>query len=343
MVPLWDGFTEPLHEPFQQRSAAIGVWLLHAHRHSRVPRGHVHHAAEPADRSGARLQRRELPGGGDRARPAARLRVPARQLAAASLLLVVAVARRRALERPARRAHRVLAYYEVGSPLHGPFHVLHGLFVAGVGYVVLFAGLRVLAPKDDASDRTVESPTPRPTPNGAAEVSVPLPASVALILVFLAHGFERAGARRRVRCRSPACSTTFPLAVRRRGRPIPRLARARHGASRHWPGADVEIARRYRRRDGAVVDLYLGYFASQRAGPGARDLSQRGPAQPCRADARRWRAAARHSTPTISVLTGVASSRMFWYDIDAKPEASRYVVKARTLWNASRRRAAMAP
>ena len=29
MVPLWDGFTEPLHEPFQQRSAAIGIWLLH--------------------------------------------------------------------------------------------------------------------------------------------------------------------------------------------------------------------------------------------------------------------------------------------------------------------------
>ena len=41
-----------------------------------------------------------------------------------------------------------LAYYDVGSPLHGPFHVLHGLFVAGVGYVVLFAGLRLLAPRD---------------------------------------------------------------------------------------------------------------------------------------------------------------------------------------------------
>ena len=27
---------------------------------------------------------------------------------------------------------------------------------------------------------------------------------------------------------------------------------------------------------------------------------------------------------------------MFWYTIDAQPETSRYVVKARTLWNAVR-------
>ena len=26
--------------------------------------------------------------------------------------------------------------------------------------------------------------------------------------------------------------------------------------------------------------------------------------------------------------------RMFWYDVDAKPESGRYIVKARTLWNA---------
>ena len=41
----------------------------------------------------------------------------------------------------------MLAYWEIGSPLHGPFHVLHGLFVSGIGYVVLFAGLRMLTPR----------------------------------------------------------------------------------------------------------------------------------------------------------------------------------------------------
>ena len=38
----------------------------------------------------------------------------------------------------------VLAY-QFDAPLHGPVHMLHGLFVAAIGYVVLFAGLRWLA------------------------------------------------------------------------------------------------------------------------------------------------------------------------------------------------------
>jgi exosortase len=29
-VPLWDGFTEPLHTPFQNLSASIGAWILSA-------------------------------------------------------------------------------------------------------------------------------------------------------------------------------------------------------------------------------------------------------------------------------------------------------------------------
>ena len=29
LVPVWDAFTEPMHEPFQQASAAMGVALLH--------------------------------------------------------------------------------------------------------------------------------------------------------------------------------------------------------------------------------------------------------------------------------------------------------------------------
>ena len=33
-----------------------------------------------------------------------------------------------------------LAHWEFTSALHGPMHVLHGLFVAAVGYVVLFLG-----------------------------------------------------------------------------------------------------------------------------------------------------------------------------------------------------------
>ena len=74
----------------------------------------------------------------------------------AALLLVAAVAIA-ALSNGLRVALiGVLAHFEVGSPLHGPFHVLHGLFVSGIGYVALFAGVRLL----ESRDRTIESAPP---------------------------------------------------------------------------------------------------------------------------------------------------------------------------------------
>ena len=75
-----------------------------------------------------------------------------------------------------------LAYYEVGSPLHGPFHVLHGLFVAGVGYAVLFAGLRVLVPKHERQPRAIASSAAVASPSPARGRFGPLPASAVLIL-----------------------------------------------------------------------------------------------------------------------------------------------------------------
>ena len=47
----------------------------------------------------------------------------------------------------------ILSYLEVGSPLHGPFHILQGLFVAGIGYAALFLGLRFIGRKERQSSR----------------------------------------------------------------------------------------------------------------------------------------------------------------------------------------------
>ena len=70
-----------------------------------------------------------------------------RESVAPSLLVVSALVVAALANGAARRLDRALAYWDIGSPLHGPFHVLHGLFVAAVGFVVIFAGLQLLKTK----------------------------------------------------------------------------------------------------------------------------------------------------------------------------------------------------
>jgi EpsI family protein len=120
--------------------------------------------------------------------------------------------------------------------------------------------------------------------------------------------------------------------------PVARLAAStllatKNAAAESFPGADVEIVRRFRRADGAVVDLYLGYFAAQHQ----------------RKEMVTYRSADLHRRATRLQVSGASSAafdvnyaaadrsgveQMFWYDVDARAETDRSVVQARTLWNA---------
>ncbi len=333
MVPLWDGFTERLHEPFQQRSAAIGVWLLHV-------------IGVPAFREGTfitlpnlQIEVARVCSGVNYLVAVIALGLPLgyvflrdnwRRLVLLGVAVLVA-----ALSNGLRVALIcALAYYEVGSPLHGPFHVLHGLFVAGIGYVVLFAGLRVLAPRNDREPAA----EPAGSAVGAAATAPgsrfgTIHASAVLILVFLLTGSSLLARPSRP---VPLDRTldALPAQLGEWTADPPSRVR-REAAPAQWPGADVGIARCYRRADGAVVDLYLGYFASQEQ---SRELVT-------------YRSDDVHSRAVLSRVGSAGGrgfdanyvgpdregvSRMFWYDVDAQPETSRYVVKARTLWNAVR-------
>jgi EpsI family protein len=328
MVPLWDGFTEGLHEPFQQRSAAIGVWLLHG-------------IGVPAFREGTLITLPKLQievarvcSGVNYLVAVVALGLPLgyvflRDNWRRALLLFVALAVA-ALSNGLRVALIcALVYYEVGSPLHGPFHVLHGLFVAGVGYVVLFAGLRVLSKGESAR----ELPPRSTAPAAAASGPVPLHASAVLILVFVLTG-SNVLARPSPPVPFDGQLDAFPAQLGAWAAD-PQTRLRPEAVPAHWPGADVEITRRYRRADGAVVDLYLGYFASQEQD---RELVTH------RSDDVHSRAVltrvgiggARAFEVNYLAPDGRGVSRMFWYDVDAQPETSRYWVKARTLWNAVR-------
>ncbi len=325
MIPIWDGFTEPLHEPFQQRSAAIGVWLLHL-------------IGVPAFREGTfitlptmQIEVARVCSGVNYLVAVVALGLPlgylflrgnGRRLLLLAIAVVVA-----ALSNGLRVALIcTLAYYDVGSPLHGPFHVLHGLFVAGVGYVVLFAGLRVLAPREG---RTDSSPSPGPAIAGRRAVS--LTPALVLGAVFALMG-SSAIAREATPVPANGALTAFPESLGP-WTADPPLAGRRAAATDTFPGADTEIVRRYRRSDGAVVDLYLGYFAALRQ----------------RKELVTYRSADLHRRATLARVAGAGGAgfdvnyaaadrsggeQMFWYDVDAKSETDRSVVQARTLWNA---------
>ena len=326
MVPIWDGFTEPLHQPFQLRSAAIGVWLMHA-------------VGVPAFREGTVIG---LPGLTIEVARACSgvnylvavlalglplsyvyLRAPWRRVLLLGSALVIA-----ALSNGLRVALiGVLAYLEIGSPLHGPFHMLHGLFVAGIGYVVLFAGLRLLSAPHDVETAPAERPTSGPGVPFFGRASVR--AAMALAAVFTvggASGFSSAPEEVAL----DAALDHFP---ERLGAWVAdKHSTVDRSAADIWPGADAELARRYRRADGLTIDVYVAYFASQRQ---SKEIVSFRTASLHRRATRRHVAAESGRSLDVNAIAGAdAAETWFWYRIGDASESNPYLVKTRTLWSA---------
>lgn len=330
MVPVWDGFTEPLHGPFQLRSAEIGVWLLQL---MGIP---AHREGVFIELSAMKIEVARACSGVNYLVAVVALGLPLsylflkgiwRRLALLLFAMVVA-----ALSNGLRVALiGLLLHFDIGSPLHGPFHVLHGLFVAGIGYVALFAGLRLLSTDEsDAAARADEVRTPRASIGGSGALSTA--AAAALVALFVGVGLNAFW-------RAPA---EVSLDGELRAFPIRLGQWVSDGdlgigptTAALWPGADTAVRRRYRRADGATVDLYIGYFASQRQNKEVINS----------------RAADLHRGATVVRVGGDAGgfeanqatalpdklNTLFWYHVDRTPEANPYVVRLRTLWNSMRR------
>ena len=327
MVPVWDGFTEPLHAPFQLKSAEMGVFLLQllgipAHREGiyiTLPAVTLEVARAC---SGINYLVAVIALG----LPLAFVYLPGFWRRAALLIFAVVVA---ALSNGLRVALiGILSYFEIGSPLHGPFHVLQGLFVAGIGYVALFAGLRLLTPRDPAASDGSQPDAPGSRVFAPGFVSATTVAVLIAVFVGLGSGvFARESQRLAL---EPALDT-FPTRLDNWSASL--LAGPRAGADDlQWPGADSELRRRYRRSDGAAVDLYVAYFESQQQGK--EIASHRAANLHARAQKLQVVAPATGNFQANYVPgDGRTAATLFWYHLDA-PETSRYVVKARTLLNA---------
>ncbi len=321
MVPVWDGLTEPLHLRFQLLSATLGIEMLHA-------------LGIPAYREGTFIQL-----------PSLTIEVARACSGVNYLIAVLALGIPLAylyLKRPWRRVVLVgtavavaalsnslrvaliglLVHLDVGSPLHGPGHVLHGLFVAGIGHVVLLVGLQVL------SRGEAREPAPAAAPVRRTVRWAFAPAAVLAVCFWSVAGL--------LAWHQPAAvplRTELEMLPAHLGAWLVEPSESTRTPD-WWPSADRQLRRRYRTAQ-MTADVHVAYFETQEQHKEvvsfrADDLHRR---------ARRMAVAvpAGSGTLTVNVVPPAAGTdvlTVFWYDIDGVVETSREGAKLRVLWHA---------
>jgi EpsI family protein len=255
MIPIWETLTDGLHQPFQMFSADTGSAIARAF-------------GVPVFREGTYLVlpkatldvARECSGVNYLIAIAAigiplswvQLSTLARRVALVSVAVLIAIA---------ANGLRVglialLSYQGIAGDPHGPWHVFQGLFVAVIGYVVLFAGCQILrrdppeADKDDAMGGFV----PPSQPSRDVRYVVVFAAT---ILVMAAAATNLEGSRPR-----PLTQPIdgFPATVGGWvGRPDP-------DGPANLPDADATLVRTYTHVSGAMVHLQVAYFEAQTQG-----------------------------------------------------------------------------
>jgi EpsI family protein len=329
MVPLWDGFTEPLHPKFQNLSANIGVRMLDL-------------LGIPAHREGTLIALPTLTlevaracSGVNYLVAVLALGLPLAYLYLRSpwrrVLLIVSALLIAALSNSLRVALiGVLVYLDVGAPLHGPGHMLHGLFVSGIGHVTLFVGLSILM---RGERRHTAAPavgvTAAVTDRSAAPRVRRVAPVLAMVLVFWATAAWATW-------RQPAPVALVAVLDR-----LPTSLGAWHAdpyltpaALPWWPGADDSLRRTYRSAD-RTVDVHVSYFASQRQ---SREVVTYRASELHRAAHRVDTALDVDGRARINVaderLDGAPKLTVFWYELDGAVETTAAAVKLRTVWHA---------
>lgn len=183
MVPIWELVTEPLHQPFQDGSAGLAVGLLRT-------------VGIPAFRDGTVI---ELPrislevarscSGVNYLVAIVAIGVPLGYVYLSAvwrrvLLIVAAIAVAGAFNGLRVALIATLAHLEIGSPIHGPAHVLHGLVVSVAGYVALFAALRALMPNGASAPRAAEA-----VRRASVRPTVPRLEWAVLLALFVSTGY----------------------------------------------------------------------------------------------------------------------------------------------------------
>ncbi len=332
MIPIWEVLTDRLHEPFQNFSAGIGLALI---RSLGIP---VYRDGLYLALPNITLEVAKACSGVNYLIAVIAVGIPlaalylqgwARRIGLLSIAVLVAV-----LANGLRVALiGVLAYYDLGGSLHGPSHMLHGVFVSFIGFGALFAGVWVLSERrlPDSPERAAvvnEKPAGPRSSVGPGTVKTAgwgaplLFAGAAVVMQFFG---------------------VIAVAPAQEFRRFPLQIGAWDGRDIHWKmddpyrlrGLDHALAREYQRHDGPPVRLFVGYFERQSQGEelisgDARRLYQRSEGVEARVGSNglqeiRW------------LVTGEETGRtllLYWYDLHGGTVTNPTTMQARLAWNA---------
>jgi EpsI family protein len=332
MVPIWDAFTEQFHWPFQNNSARLAVAIMQT-------------IGVPVHRDGTFIAlpnmlievARQCSGINYLVAVFAlslplsflRLRQPWRRATLVVAALVIA-----ALANGLRVALiGTLAYYEVGSPLHGPLHVLQGLFVAAVGYLAIFVGLRIL---QEGNRLTSEGGAPESARHAAEpESRWRTGEAFGLAVVFLILAVVGvAPPAHAVTLAKPLDTLPLQVGTWRYDALAPIGTTTAKTFGLPWGAADHKLGRRYRSEDGTVVALDVWYYEAQRQG---REIVN-------------YETAELHNQSEPAELRlpngAIVHARVirwpthrevgyFWYELPGANSSNLYAAKLQSLWNAT--------
>lgn len=326
MIPSWEMITNRLHFPFQSLSAILGVTLL---QFFGIP---VYQEGIYLQMPNITLEVANVCSGVNYLIAVVAIGIPMGILFLDNwkkrvflVLFAVAIA---ALSNGLRVALIAgLSYSGFNGALHGPFHLLQGIFVSMIGYGALFAGLMVLSggsvafPSPPKSDR-IHWPFRSIIERKEGKVII-----LSLSILLLGAGVY-------VHFRRPT-----PVLLKENLAGFPSHIGEWMGADaiplHRTPGADQELSRVYRSASGETIYLYVGHYSVQRPGGGLineKTQELEGTSVPVPIEI------SGNKTVAVNRVVQPEGERkrvsLYWYHLDGRALASRYRAKALTLWNA---------
>lgn len=223
----------------------------------------------------------------------------------------------------------VLGYKGIARDLHGPFHVMQGVSVSLIGYVVLSVGLWILRRR---RSETLKAEHKKLTPNvlrensSTARIFWPAISVVFLLIAVESYSHFR---------------TPTPIPLKANLDLLPAQIDGWEAGDTvssfipyQYPGVDVELKRTYRKASD-TIDLYIGYFKYQEQG---KELIYH-KTRELHAQASKIRVPTNpHSNfevnMTVTQNSGYRSLVLFWYDMNGYVVTERYVGKLYTIWDA---------
>lgn len=329
MLRFWETFTEGLHLPFQVFSCAVATRLIQA---IGVPAFGDYIYIELPNKT---LEVARECSGVNYFISVIAIGVPLAYVTLKSwprrLILAVCVLVTALLANSIRVAFiSTLVYYDVSGDLHGPYHMLQAMFVAVLGFFVLFTGAWALSkfPYRKPPDGLPSGPGSTMARPGLKGRRLWPPAVIAAVILAAAGSYTNLYSPPPIPLKKDLKEFPYEIGRWKGSQSAPDFTVYRAN------GVDHELSRTYSRGDGNAIKLYIGYYERQ-------DQSK---------ELVNYQTAFLHAGSSEAVLPGghgplrvnklMKSERgsnrfiLFWYDLNGRIITGRVAAKAYTALDA---------